>query len=69
VSRERRLKPKAPTTLAIDVSEVNKRKSKQRLKHSGDFAYLLDALIYHLRIEEDKSVEELDRFGRSLRPQ
>ena len=55
----------APTTLAIDVSEVKKRKSKQRLKHSGDFAYLLDALIYHLRIEEDKSVEELDRFGRS----
>jgi hypothetical protein len=54
-----------PTTLAIDVSEVSKRKSKQRLKHSGDFAYLLDALIYHLRIEEDKSVEELDRFGRS----
>jgi hypothetical protein len=55
----------APPTLAIDVSEVSKRKSKQRLKHSGDFAYLLDALIYHLRIEEDKSVEELDRFGRS----
>jgi hypothetical protein len=53
----------------MDVSEVNKRKSKQRLKHSGYFAYLLDALIYHLRIEEDKSVEELDRFGRSLRPQ
>lgn len=55
----------APTTLAIDVSEVNKRRSKQRLMHSGDFAYLLDALIYHLRLEDNKSVEELDRFGRS----
>lgn len=52
-------------SLAIDVTDVKKRKSKQRLNHSGDFAYLLDALIYHLRIQEDKSIEELDRHGRS----
>ncbi|MGB5104111.1 MAG: hypothetical protein WBO04_12465, partial [Steroidobacteraceae bacterium] len=47
-----------PGTLAIDVADMKKRKSKQRLNHSGDFAYLLDTLIYHLRIHEDKSVEE-----------
>ncbi|MCH8840596.1 MAG: hypothetical protein IH831_07985 [Planctomycetes bacterium] len=52
-------------SLAIDVTDVKKRKSKHRLNHSGDFAYLLDALIYHLRIQEDKSLEELDRHGRS----
>jgi hypothetical protein len=28
--------------------------AKRRLSHSGDFAYLLDALIYHLRIEGGK---------------
>ena len=55
----------APTSLAIDVSDVKQRKSKKRLSHSNDFAYLLDALIYHLRIQEDKSIEEVDRFGRS----
>ena len=53
------------TSLAIDVSETKKRKSKIRLTHSGDFAYLLDALIYHLRLEQDKRVEDLDHFGRS----
>jgi hypothetical protein len=52
-------------SLAIDVSDVKKRKSKQRLTHSGDFAYLLDALIYHLRVQEDRSIEEVDRYGRS----
>jgi hypothetical protein len=55
----------AADTLAIDVGEIKKRKTKHRLSHSGDFAYLLDALIYHLRIHEDKTIEELDRFGRS----
>jgi hypothetical protein len=54
-----------PETLAIDVSEVRKRKSKHRLHHTGDFGYLLDTLIYHLRIHEDKSMEELDHLGRS----
>jgi hypothetical protein len=44
---------------------VKRSKTKKRLNHSGDFAYLLDALIYHLRLQDDKSIEELDRFGRS----
>jgi hypothetical protein len=54
-----------PGTLAIDVTDMKKRKIKHRLNHSGDFAYLLDTLIYHLRLPEGKSVEELDRFGRN----
>ena len=52
-------------SLAIDVSDIKKRKSRHRLIHSGDFAYLLDVLIYHLRIQDDKSIEDLDRYGRS----
>jgi hypothetical protein len=55
-------KPDSVVTLEIDVSEM---RTKQRLNHSSDFAYLLDALIYHLRLHEDKSREELDRFGRT----
>jgi hypothetical protein len=55
----------APSSLAIDLSEVKRSKSKKRLYHSGDFAYLLDALIYHLRFQADKSIEEVDRLGRS----
>ena len=52
-------------TLAIDIAEVKTHKAKRRLKHSNDFSYLLDALIYHLRVQEDRPVEELDRFGRN----
>ena len=52
-------------TLAINISEVKKRKVKQRLKHSNDFSYLLDTLIYHLGVLEDRPVEELDRYGRN----
>ena len=52
-------------TLAIDIAKVRKHKAKRRLKHSSDFSYLLDALIYHLRVQEDRPVEELDRFGRN----
>ncbi|MDC1287387.1 hypothetical protein N8198_05835 [Gammaproteobacteria bacterium] len=52
-------------SLAIDVTDTKKRKVKQRLNHSGDIAYLLDTLIYHLRIQQDKTIEELDRHGRS----
>lgn len=55
----------AADTLAIDLSEVQRAKRKKRFSHSGDFAYLLETLIYHLRIQEDKSIEGLDRFGRS----
>jgi hypothetical protein len=54
-----------PASLAIDIEDMTRRKSKKRLNHSGDFAYLLDALIYHLRFQEDKSLEDVDRFGRS----
>ncbi|MDE2817823.1 MAG: hypothetical protein OXK81_14160 [Chloroflexota bacterium] len=52
-------------SLSIDVSEVKSRKAKQRLKHSSDFAYLLDALIYRLRVQNDRPIEELDRHGRN----
>lgn len=52
-------------TLAIDVENITKRKPKNRLQHSSDFAYLLDALIYHLRIQDFEPVEELDSHGRS----
>ncbi|WP_419695401.1 hypothetical protein ACN2CC_02015 [Mesorhizobium muleiense] len=55
----------SPETLAIDVNEMRKHSKKRRLDHSSDFAYLLDALIYHLRAQQDKSHEEVDRFGRS----
>lgn len=55
----------APETLAIDVSELKKRGSERRLNHSSDFAYLLDALIYHLQIREDRSLEERDKYGRN----
>lgn len=33
--------------------------------HTSDFAYLLDALIYHLHLQDDKTIEELDSYGRS----
>lgn len=54
-----------PGTLAVDISETRKHQSKMRLEHSSDFGYLLDALIFHLRIHEDKSVDSLDQLGRS----
>jgi hypothetical protein len=57
--------PEALATLAIDIADIKKRTSKRRLSHSGDFAYLLDALIYHLRFDGGRTVEELDRFGRN----
>ncbi|UFZ03057.1 hypothetical protein LQG66_27985 [Bradyrhizobium ontarionense] len=57
--------PDSVATLEIDVSEMRKGGKRQRLNHSSDFAYLLDALIYHLRLHQDKSREELDRFGRT----
>lgn len=55
----------APDTLAIDVSQIKKRKVKSRLNHSSDLAYLLDSLIYHLRVVDDKALDEVDEFGRS----
>ena len=52
-------------TLAIDVNHIRKRKSKKRLSHTSDLAYLLDALIYHLRIQDFEPIEEIDRYGRT----
>lgn len=56
---------KEPTNLLVDVEDMKTRTPKKRLLETGDFAYLLDALIYHLRLSEDKVVENLDHFGRS----
>ena len=53
------------TTLAVDIGETKKSKKAHRLLHSSDLSYLLDALIYHLRIDRDQSVEELDARGRN----
>ncbi len=55
----------ASASLAIDVEDVKRRTSKKQLNHSSDFAYLLDALIYHLRFQKDRPAEEVDSFGRS----
>jgi hypothetical protein len=52
-------------SLAIDVEDVSKRHGRHRLRHSSDLGYLLDALIYHLRVQEDVSREEVDQYGRS----
>lgn len=56
---------RAPDTLAIDVSDIKKRKSKHRLTHNSDLGYLLDTLIFHLRVEEDRTMENVDRLGRT----
>ncbi|MEZ5560329.1 MAG: hypothetical protein R3E86_17510 [Pseudomonadales bacterium] len=52
-------------SLAIDVSDVSRRKSKHRLTHNSDLGYLLDTLIFHLRFHEDRTMETVDRLGRS----
>ncbi|MDI9849526.1 hypothetical protein QM467_15835 [Rhodoblastus sp. 17X3] len=57
--------PEDKGTLMISVDEMKKPGGKQRLHHSSDFGYLLDALIYHLGMREDKPQEDLDRFGRN----
>jgi hypothetical protein len=54
-----------PDTLAIDVADVKKRGRKHRLRHASDFGYLLDTLIYHLRVQDDRIIEEQDLFGRN----
>lgn len=51
--------------LAVDIDDTKKLKKKSRLNQSGDLGYLLDTLIYHLKILGDKSLEELDQHGRS----
>ena len=53
-------------SMSIDLSEIRSRKAKHRMRHSNDFAYLLDALIYHLhRLPGDRPAEARDRFGRT----
>lgn len=52
--------------LSMDISDTRKSKKKYRLRHSDDLSYLLDVLIYHLRIEaEGVSHEKRDAKGRS----
>jgi hypothetical protein len=53
------------TTLAVNIDETKKSKKAHRLLHSSDLSYLIDALIYHLRIDQDQAVEELDVHGRN----
>lgn len=55
----------SPDSLAIDLSDVKKRKLKHRLTHNSDLAYLLDTLIFHLRLREDRTKEKVDGYGRS----
>ena len=54
-----------PDTLAIDISDVKGRKPKHRLTHNNDLGYLLDTLIFHLRFQEDRTMDRVDRLGRS----
>ena len=54
-----------PDSLAIDVSDVSRRKSRHRLTHSSDLGYLLDTLIFHLRFQEDRTMDTVDHQGRS----
>ena len=54
-----------PDTLAIDISEVRKRKLRNRLTHSSDLGYLLDTLIFNLRFQEERTMESVDHRGRS----
>jgi hypothetical protein len=53
------------TTLAVDIGETKKSQKARRLRHGSDLSYLLDALIYHLRIDGDQALEELDAHGRN----
>jgi hypothetical protein len=54
-----------PSTLAINVEDTKKKLTKKRLDYAGDFGFLLDALLYHLRVQGDKTVESLDLRGRN----
>ena len=54
-----------PESLAVDVDEYKNPKSRPRLAHNGDLGYLLDTLIFHLHLQEDRARENVDRLGRS----
>jgi len=58
--------PEVGSDLSMDISDTRKSKKKYRLRHSDDLSYLLDVLIYHLRVEaEGVSHEKRDAKGRS----
>ncbi len=52
-------------SLAVDISETKKGRSRVKLNYQGDMGYLLDTLIHHLRLEVEKSLEGGDRRGRN----
>ena len=45
--------------LSMDLSDTRRFQRKYRLRHSDDLAYLLDVLIYHLRMESEVPVESV----------
>jgi len=59
--------PEKGPSLSIDISETRKTKKKLRLRVSDDLAYLLDTLIYHLKLDKaiEMPVESVDGKGRS----
>ena len=59
---------KTVAPLSIDLSETKKTKKKYRLRQSDDLGYLLDVLIYHLRLQEEvleAEAEARDAKGRN----
>lgn len=52
---------------AIDVSETKKIKKKNRLEAKDDLAYLLDVLLYHLKVEQSdlNAYDSVDDMGRN----
>jgi len=55
------------TDFSIDVSETKRAMIKHRLQAKDDLSYLLDILIYHLRIEDNEPncFDSVDRMGRN----
>jgi len=53
--------------MSIDIGETRKSKKKARIRVSDDLAYLLDTLIYHLKLDKEveRPLESLDGKGRS----
>lgn len=51
----------------VDISDTKKAKKKYRLQAKEDLAYLLDILIYHLKIDDGElqNFESVDQQGRS----
>ena len=51
----------------VDIRDTKKAKRKYRLQAKEDLAYLLDVLIYHLKIDDGElqNFESVDQLGRS----